>query len=100
MIFLLFLVFFSVLIGVTYLDWKLWGTIFTPTIVLAWPFIILLIIDSLYMELNYDGFKLNENVIIIWLIGLLCFWSGGVSIKLLFKKIRINKYNCKHLVKR
>lgn len=91
MIFLLFLVFFSILIGITYLDWKLWGTIFTPTVVLAWPFLIILIIDSLYMESNYKSFKLNENVIIIWLVGLLCFWSGGVLIKLLFKKIRVNK---------
>lgn len=90
MIFSLFLVFITVVVALTYLDWKLWGTLFTPVIVLAWPFMILLMMDCLYMESNYKSFKLNENVLIVWIIGLLCFWLPGVLIKLLFKKIKVD----------
>jgi len=91
MIFLFFLIFISIVILITYLDLKLWGTIYTPAVVLAWPFLILLLIDYFYLKSNFSYFNLNQNVILIWLLGILSFWSGGVLMKLLFKNTRIGK---------
>ena len=91
MIYIFFLIFISLVVLLTYLDLKLWGTIYTPTVVLAWPFLILLIIDFLYLNSNFVYFNLNQNLILIWLFGVLSFWSGGVLIKLFFKDIRVNK---------
>lgn len=91
MIYIFFHIFISLVVLLTYLDLKLWGTIYTPTVVLAWPFLILLIIDFLYLNSNFVYFNLNQNLILIWLFGVLSFWSGGVLIKLFFKDIRVNK---------
>lgn len=91
MIFLFFISFITLVILLTYLDLKLWGTIYTPVVVLAWPFLILLIIDSFYLQSNFKYFNLNQNVILIWFFGVLSFWIGGVLIKLSFKEIRVNK---------
>ena len=83
----LFLVIFS---AIHYIDFKLWGTNYTPTIVLGWPFIFLLLLSSTYYKINFAQFKLNDLVIPIWLIGLLSFWFGGLFMKLIFKNVRIN----------
>ncbi|WP_348810465.1 DUF6337 family protein [Flavobacterium maritimum] len=91
MIFLFFISFITLVVLLTYLDKKLWGTIYTPAVVLVWPFLILLIIDSFYLNSNFTYFRLNQNVILIWFIGILAFWMGGLMVKLSFRSIRVNE---------
>lgn len=99
MIFFYFVLFISLVTLLTYIDLKLWGTIYTPAVVLVWPFLILLIIDSLYLKLKFSYFILNENVILIWFIGILFFWTGGVLVKLAFKSVKINSLQLEDLGK-
>lgn len=91
MIFLIFISFITFVVLLTILDKKLWGTIYTPAVVLVWPFLILLIIDSFYLNSNFIYFRLNQNVILIWFAGILVFWIGGLLVKLSFKSIKVNK---------
>ncbi|QKJ64821.1 DUF6337 family protein [Flavobacterium sp. M31R6] len=91
MIFLFFISFITLVVLLTYLDKKLWGTIYTPAIVLVWPFLILLIIDSFYLKSNFTYFRLNQNVILIWFFGILVFWVAGLLVKLSFKDIKVSK---------
>lgn len=92
MIFLFFIFFIFLVVFLTYLDLKLWGTIYTPVAVLACPFLILLIIDFFYLQSSFSYFNLNQKVILIWFFGVLLFWIGGVLVKFLFKDIRVDKF--------
>jgi len=82
------LIFTIIIAKITYVDLKLWGTYFTPTVVLVWPFFILLIISIIYLKANFKQFELNDKVIPIWLIGLFFFWMGGLLVKLIFSNGR------------
>ena len=97
MIISLFFIFISAVIFMTYIDRKLWGTIFTPFAVLAWPFLILLTFEYIYLKFHFQYFVLNQNVIVIWLIGLLFFWLAGLFIKLIFKSARIDQLKLQKL---
>lgn len=91
MIFFYFLFFIFSALLITYLDSKLWGTIYTPIVILVWPFIFLLIIDYLYLVSNFSYFVLNSKVFLIWFLGMLFFWGGGTLVKMFFLNIKVNK---------
>ena len=91
MIIILQLVIFAFsIVGITYIDRKLWGTYFTPVAILVWPFFILLLISLAYLKANFKQFELNDKLVPIWLIGLLFFWMGGLFIKLISSKSKVN----------
>jgi len=83
-------IFAIIVVGITYIDGRLWGTYFTPIAILVWPFFILLLISLAYLKANFKQFDLNDILVPIWLIGLLFFWIGGLFVKLIFSKAKIN----------
>lgn len=90
MIFLQLFIFAFIIVAITYFDKKIWGTLFTPAIVLAWPFYFLLLTSYIYLKINFYYFELNYKVIPIWIISLFFFWLGSLFIKLVFVNVKIN----------
>lgn len=83
-------IFAIILIAMHSLDFKLWGTKYTPTLVLGSSFFIIFVVCYVYLKLKLKYFELNSFVLPIWLVGLVSFWMGGLFLKLIFPKIKLN----------
>lgn len=105
LIILILLVIFIVII-----DKKVYSTIYTPSIMLSVPFIIICILYDLYSD-KLGFLPLNYDVLFIWVFGLFFFWVTGLFVNKIVtskdkfpvdiynseNKIVINRYNTKFL---
>lgn len=89
-IFIQLFIFTIIVAAITIVDRKIWGTYFTPSAVLSWPSLLLFIVSFMYFKISFMHFQFNAIVIIIWIIGLIFFWLGGIFIKLVFFKAKID----------
>jgi len=63
--------------AIVFLDKKIYGTFYTPSIILSVPFLVICILYDLNADLL--GFTaLNYDVLYIWVFGLFFFWITGV----------------------
>lgn len=67
----------------SFLDKKMYGTYYTPTIFLGIPYVVILILHLLTAD--YIGFYgLYTPSIYVWCLGLFIFWITGVLLSILF----------------
>lgn len=70
---------------VYYLEKKIYGTVYTPCIMLGIPFLMIcLLYDQYSNDLGY--YPLNYNVLYIWIFGLVLFFSVGLVTTLVLEK--------------
>lgn len=90
-----FIVFLIIIAFIAFIDKKMWGTLYTPVNVLAFPFFIILSLSYVYLKKNFDHFELNPFVIPIWIGGIVFFWFGSLFWKLIIPSAKMNNAQIK-----
>lgn len=71
-------------IFITIIDKKIYGTYYTPSVMLSFPFLLICILYDLNAE-NLGFYPLNYNVLFIWVFGIIIFWLTGIFTNLIIK---------------